>query len=115
MLEAILLGLGIVYMFRKPKLRKLDPKNFPTVDPKKFEEWRTAEIKALNVFLWATWGALVVKIILNVVLQMIGIDALTAMLIVVGLWLIALIYPAILGSRAKKLLKELGIKYPTKI
>ncbi len=112
MLELLLLAFGIIYLFRKPKLKKLKGENFPNIKSDKFDAWKRLELKAINAFLIATWGAFFIKILLSIFLQKLGLDVYIIIIFVTILWLLGLIYPAILGSKAKKLKKELGIKWP---
>jgi len=111
MLEIILLIVGIFKLARRPKLKRLSTADFPNVDQGFFIEWKKAELKAIDIFLWATWGAFIIKIILLIAMQ----DSLTSesALVVMGgilvLWIIGLIIAAIHGSKAKALRIPLGI------
>lgn len=115
MIEIILLIVGIAYAVRRPKLRKLTTQDFPDVDAAKFAEWQRAELKALDIFLWATWGAFVIKIALMVVLSQVGLSesaAITMMVVILVAWLGGLTIAGIQGSKAKKLRTAVGIKWP---
>lgn len=112
MLEIILLIIGIVKLVRRPKLKRLSSSDFPNVEPAKFTEWKKAELKATDIFLWATWGAFVVKIILFITAygqsyEMSQWLAINGTILV--LWFIGLIIAATFGSKAKALRIPLGI------
>ncbi|MGA2139564.1 MAG: hypothetical protein ABSH14_11935 [Verrucomicrobiia bacterium] len=115
MIEIILLIVGIVYALRRPKLRKLTTQDFPGVDTARFSEWQQAELKGIDIFLWATWGAFVIKIALTVVLSQIPLSesaAITVMVVILVAWLGGLTIAGIQGSKAKKLRTAAGIKWP---
>ena len=115
MLEIILLIAGIVKLFGRPRLRKLEAQQFPDVDPTKFEEWKAAELRATDTFLWATWGALLIKVALGVMLSGVAANpnqALTWNIAVFVAWFIGLAVAATYGSKAKKLKKLAKISWP---
>jgi hypothetical protein len=115
MIELILLIVGIVYAVRRPKLRKLTTQDFPGVDTGKFLEWQQAELKGIDIFLWATWGAFAIKIALMVVLSKMRFSestAITLLVVILVAWLGGLTVAAIQGSKAKKLCKAAGIEWP---
>jgi fucose permease len=117
MLEIILLIVGIFKAFRRPKLKRLKAENFPDVDAEKFTMWQKAELKATDIFLWATWGALGIKIIIRIALSGQSFsqqEAITIMLIILAGWFIGLIIAATFGSKAKKLRLAAGITWPKK-
>ena len=115
MLELILLIVGIVFAVRRPRLRKLTAADYPGVDPVRFAEWQQAQLKATDVFLWATWGAFVVKLFLSLVLVEMRLSpeaALGAIGIIVTLWIVGLIVASSFSSKAKKLRTAAGIAWP---
>ena len=116
MLEIILLIAGIVYAVKRPKLKRLTAGDYPDADPAKFAEWKRAQLKATDVFLWATWGAFALKIIFVLLVMSSSQGSANegvVVIIFVG-WFIALIIAAVLGSRAKKLRLAAGIQWPRK-
>lgn len=115
MLEAILLIVGIVKASRRPKLKRLNSEDFSGVESADFSVWHKAELKATDAFLMATWGALIVKIIIMIALsgqrfEMNSWLAINGLIIL--LWLIGLGIAGSLGSKAKKLKLAAGIKWP---
>lgn len=111
MLEVILLIVGIVKLVRRPKLKRMTSADYPNVTPDKFREWKAAELKATDIFLWATWGAFFIKIIVLLAIQdsYTGETGLAIMGIILVLWFIGLIIAASFGRKAKKLREALGI------
>jgi hypothetical protein len=117
MLEIVLLIVGVFKAIRRPKLNRLKPENFPDADAGKFSLWKKAELKATDIFLWATWGALGIKIIIRIALSGQSFsqqEALTIILIILAAWFIGLIIAATYGSKAKKLRLAAGIEWPRK-
>jgi hypothetical protein len=115
MLEIILLIIGIGKAFQRPKLKRVKHEDFPQVDEQKFAEWRETQLRATDVFLWATWGALALKLVLLLALSGSRYSQETGIGITVGilvLWLIGLGIAASVGSEAKRLRIELGISWP---
>lgn len=115
MLEVILLVVGIVYFFRRPKLKRLKPEAFTEVDPQKFEDWRKAALLATDLFLWATWGAFIVKLIVTMALSGSALarnDPFVLMGVILALWFVGLLVASVYGSKAKKLQRAAGIKWP---
>ena len=111
MLEIILLIVGIIKLVRRPRLKKLSASDYPTVNPEKFLEWKKAELLATDIFLWATWGAFIIKIIILVTIQdsYSRESGLAIMGFILLGWFIGLIIAAVYGSKAKKLRIPLGI------
>jgi hypothetical protein len=121
MIEVILLIVGISYVLKRPKLKRLTLTDFPQLEQEKFSAWQTAELKAVDIFLWATWGAFVIKLAVQLILMaiiskvtgeisegaMFGIIA-----AVMVLWLIGLAIAGVYGSKAQKLRVAYGIKWP---
>jgi len=115
MLEVILLIVGVGYFFRRPKLKRLTAEAFPNVEPLKFAEWRTAAVKATDIFLMATWGAFIIKLLITLAFadsDLVRESPYLVMGMILGLWFIGLIIAAVYGSKAKKLQKAAGIKWP---
>ena len=116
MIEIILLIVGIVYAVRRPKLKRLAPADYPSVEPSKFIEWQLAQLKAINIFLLATWGAFGVKLLLMGLLSAAGgvsQDAALAFIAAILLaWIVGLVIASIYGSKAKTLATAVGIKWP---
>ena len=115
MLEIILLIAGIVKAFGRPRLRRLTPQDLPGVDSSKFEEWKSAELRATDTFLWATWGALAIKLAVSAMLSNTPLSSEQAFTWTVGIfvaWFIGLTVAAVFGSKAKKLKLEAGIAWP---
>ncbi len=108
-MQLILLIMGIVYAFRRPKLRALEADQFPDVPVEKFEKWKRLELKSINNFLWATWGLLIVSTFAMVAFP--G-SATELQLFFFALFLFFLIFSAVSGSRAAKIKKQCGIKWP---
>jgi len=121
MIEIILLISGIIYAVRRRGLKRLASSDFPEVDPAKFAAWQAAELKGIDIFLWATWGAFVIKIGIQLVLAFVisqfdvemnegvAIGIIFAILIA---WLIGLTVAGVYGSRAKKLRLAAGMSWP---
>lgn len=111
MLEVVLLIVGIIKLVRRPRLKRLSEKDYPGIQPEKFREWKEAELKATDIFLWATWGAFFIKIIILIAVQdsYTGKTGMQIMGGIFGLWFIGLIIAAVFGSKAKKLRVGLGI------
>lgn len=113
MIQIILLIVGIGYAFRKPKLKKLTLDQFPGVPENKFREWREFELKSINIFLWATWGLLLISIPAGILLGaafpggVIGVQ-----ILFFALFIFLLVMSAIPGSKAAKLKKQFNIKWP---
>ena len=115
MLEVILLITGIFKAFQRPKLKRLTIQDFPNVDPQKFSEWHQAQLGATDAFLWATWGAFVIKIGILIALSGSRYSQETGMaitIVILVLWLIGLVISGVMGSSAKKLRIDAGINWP---
>lgn len=113
MIQIILLIAGIVYAFRKPKLKALTAAQFPGVSQEVFAEWQALELKSINRFLWATWGLLLIKILVGFMPTPtfpggeVGVQV-----FFFGLFVGLLVFSAISGSKAAKLKEQNGIKWP---
>jgi hypothetical protein len=113
MLKIILLILGIIYAVRRLKLKALESKQFPDVPVDKFQEWKDLELRSIDIFLWATWGLLIISIPVGLAVGKAfpgGVLGFRVLLFV--LFLVLLVFSAISGSKAAKLKKQFGIKWP---
>lgn len=108
-LAEILLTVAAVYAIRRPKLKKLTHENFPNVDSNKFSTWKKISLKSTDIFLITEFGGVLLGITINSQSAR-GYDLSAFSLLATGAWFTGIIYSAILGSRAKKLKRELGIK-----
>lgn len=120
-MQIILLALGVIYFFRKIKIRKMVDEQYPGVDPMKFSEWKMLELKSIDIFLMTTWGLLALMLALALLAAFISSNAefrgaldenFMATLRIVY-WVVfvgGLVYSAILGTRASKLKKSLNLK-----
>jgi hypothetical protein len=72
MVQLICLILGIVYVRRKGRLRRLQLPVGSGVSTQTFELWRSAEVKSINCFLWASWGTFAVGVALIPIIQAVG-------------------------------------------
>lgn len=107
---------GIVTACKLPRLLKRTAADYPGVDPEQFAVWHKADLMSAYAFLIASWGTLLIQII---VLVMAGtVSALagneTALYAGYGIsfavFIGLLVWAAVLGEKAKKLKKGLGIK-----
>ena len=115
MLEIILLIIGIVKAVQRPKLSRLTVQDFPNVDPEKFSVWHQAQLRATDIFLWATWGAFFIKLFISFAASgmRLSIEASIVLLVLIfGGWIAGLIIASVHGSKAKKLRLEAGINWP---
>jgi MFS-type transporter involved in bile tolerance (Atg22 family) len=89
--------------------------DYPGVPADRFEQWKALELKSVTIFLWATWGLLLIGTPITLVFATrfpggaLGIQALYLVL-----FLILLLFSAIPGTQAARLRKELGIRWPRK-
>ncbi|MBN1474493.1 MAG: hypothetical protein JW914_07760 [Syntrophaceae bacterium] len=114
-MQIILLIVGIVYALKKPKLKALTSSQFPGVPAEKFAEWQALELKSINIFLWATWGLLIISIPVGLLAGATfpgGALGLQGLFFV--LFFVLLVFSAVSGSKAAKLKKQLGINWPKK-
>ncbi len=109
MIQIICLIMGIIYALRRPKLISISNSAFPNVPGDKFGEWKRYELKSIDVFLWASWGIFVLSII-AMVLSPGG--ALQLQIVFLVLFFLLLVIAAVFGSKAAKLKKQFGIKWP---
>ncbi len=113
MLQIILLIFGIVYALRKPKLKRLNPSDFPQVPESVFHEWKALETSSINWFLWASWGVFLVSILVGIVVGMTDPDSvMKAQVLMLIVFVVMLVLSAIPGSKAAKLKKAHGIAWP---
>lgn len=115
MLELILLIVGIVYAVRVPRLRRLSSEAHPGVDAAIFQQWKTAELKGIMVFIVTTWTAFAVQTtcLLASITGNMDFETYAPIAgIVFVCWLLGLTVSAVQGSKAKKIRKQIGIKWP---
>ena len=115
MLEIILLIVGIMKAVRSFGLRKLTAHDFPDVDPGKFAEWHQAQLRETNIFLWATWGAFFIKLVLRLAARetRLSFEGAIAFIVLILLgWIAGLIFWGVQFSRARKLREAAGINWP---
>jgi hypothetical protein len=115
MLEIILLIVGIGYAIRRPSLKRLTAGNYPGVDEAQFAAWHRQQLRAVNIFLGATWGALAVKLVILAVLSGSRLSqetALTWTIVILVAWIIGLLIAAGASSEAKRLRTAAGISWP---
>jgi len=110
----MLMILGIVYMSRRQKLRALTVSQFPGVPADVFAKWKALELKSINIFLWAAWGLFLIYILLGSALALVFPEG--WMLVLAGCYWVLLIVlltlSAIPGTKAAKLKKQHGIRWP---
>lgn len=115
MLEIILLVIGIVKALRRRALCKLTVGSFPGVDPSAFTQWQRAQLRATDAFLWATWGALVIKLVLLAVFGPVvsGSEegAIAFTVLILGGWIAGLVIAARRARTATKLRNALSIQW----
>ena len=113
MIQLILLIVGIGYAVRWPKLKALTAEQFPSVPPEAFAEWQALELKSMSLFLWATWGLLLIGTpILYVFAQSYPDGALGFQVVYLLLFLILLAFSSVPGSKAASLKKLHHIPWP---
>ncbi len=124
----IILGLGIVYAFKRRKIKHLSVKDFPNISTEQFEKWRNFEMKSINIYLLSSWGFTTLYYIFKFILEIYLLPEKKALLnsdipfmskeeilffsmAVPILYLISLIvgivFSAIYGSKASKLKKAM--------
>ena len=113
MIQIICLIIGIIYALRRPKLKALGNSAFPDVPADKFEEWKRLELQSINYFLWASWGVFLLSIIATMLLGSTSPGgALGLQIVFLVVFLLLLVIAAVFGSKAAKLKKQFGIKWP---
>ena len=113
MIEIILLILGILRAVQRIFLKKQSSQDYPNVDPAKFAEWQQMKLKAIDIFLWATWGAFFVKLGMLAILLQVRLSQNSALIWTIVLlvaWFIGLLIAGVHASEAKELRKAAGIK-----
>jgi len=111
MLAIILLTLGIIYFYRRSKINAMVCSNYPDVPADRFEEWKALELKSIDIFLWATWGLLIISIPLFIlVLVSVPGAVIGVQYILFFMFLILLLISAFRGSKAAAIKKQYGIK-----
>ena len=120
-MSLIFLIFAIIYTIRRPKLKRLQPENFPDVSEETLFKWKHLELLSIDIFLWVTWGGFGLSIILQPLLRPIfasmsepfSLDlALNGGFVVI--FLAGLIVSAIYGSRAARIKKSVNIRWPKK-
>ena len=115
MVQIILLIVGVVYAFRRPKISKLKPEQFPNVPHEVFDQWKRLELRSIDIFLWATWGvAIIGTVIAFVIVQSNPTLAGPIQIAYIVVFLVGLIFSAIDGSKAAKIRKSHAIPWPPK-
>lgn len=115
MLEIILLIVGIFKAVRRPKLSRLTVQEFPDVDPSKFTEWHQSQLKATDIFLWATWGAFFIKVLVSLTANEMHLSpegAIAVLVIILVGWIGGLVAASVYSSKATKLRLAAGINWP---
>jgi hypothetical protein len=111
--DLIFLAVAAVYAIRKTRLKELKASDIG-VDIEYFTTWKEAEIKSINVLMWATWKLFIIKeciIALSIIFppcrmaSFVMISAATAIAQFIGLFI-----AAFYGTKARKLKKAAGIK-----
>ena len=102
--------LGIIYTIRKLDVRRRESREFPGVDPAKFERWKKKELFAYNLASFACF----IKVLIDIsMLSLRGSIDWNVVRVVGGAaffgWVIALVVSLVLGSSARKLREQLGI------
>ena len=111
MIQIIVLIVGIVYAFRRAKIKRLEAAIFPDVPMEKFNEWKMLEMKSIDRFLWASWGLFVIGFVVMVIGGKNEVVMQAFNIIMVLAFFVLLVMAAIPGTKAAKLKKQLGIKY----
>lgn len=113
MLEVILLIVGLVKAIGRRKIRRLQPGDFPHVNPEQFQQWQRAELRATDVFLWATWGAFTLRLLTVLIADQVDLRPETALavllLLIIG-WVVGLVVAGIYSGEARKLKRMAGIE-----
>jgi predicted histidine transporter YuiF (NhaC family) len=115
MIEIILLIVGIFKAVQRPKLKRLTAQDYPDVDPNKFAVWQKAQLKATDIFLWATWGAFFIKLFITLAasgMRLSRNEAMDFIMIILIGWVIGLIIAGVFAGKARKLRLEAGISWP---
>lgn len=98
---------------RRRKLKALTVSKFPGVSAQVFAEWQALELQSMNIFLWATWGLLLIGTpVMFVWAASFPAGAMGLEIFYFPLFLVLLASSAIPGSKAAKLKKQHGIKWP---
>jgi hypothetical protein len=117
MIELIVLIAGIVYAFRRPKLKALTTEQLPAMPQEAFVEWKALELKSIDFFLWATWGVLLISVPIRLMMAVTFPDAEDAAMgvkilsgIVAVFLLLSKMAPA--ARKASVLKARFGVKWP---
>lgn len=114
MIQIMVLIVGVVYLFRRRKISRLEAAKFPDVPEDKFTEWKGLEMKSIDRFLWASWGLFAIDIALTLYFRANADVVQLVKAIIFIAFLVLLVMAAIPGTKAAKLKKQLGIKYTGK-
>ncbi len=105
-------------MIRKFRLAGMDASAYPSVEKIEFDEWKSMEMASINICLWATWGVFLITIAVAFLLtDMLDLHfsqggAEVFQLASFVAFIILLVKSSITGSKAAKMRKRLGIKFP---
>jgi len=114
----IMLIIGAVYFMKRPRLSRVAATDYPDVPAEQFHEWKRLELASIDILLWATWGLAVIGTIVVVLVASLSPDnevpAMVILITYLVLFLLGVVVSAIKGSKAVKLKKSLGIKWPLK-
>ena len=109
-LYVILLPIGAVRIYRRPRIKRLNPADFSNVPSDKFEIWRRYTLKSVDHFFLATWGTFIFSILAAVIIP--SFPRILPMMLIVPLWFfLSLIISERYRIKANKLKKELGVKF----
>src|SRR4051812_3397096 len=107
MVQIICLVCGIIYALRLPKLNALTADQFPQVPPDQFLEWKTAERSSIILFLWASWGLLLIGTpILYIMAQGNPGGSFMYQILYFLVFIVLLGVSAVPGSKASRIKKE---------
>lgn len=115
MIQFVLLILGVIYTFRRAKVKKMTVEQLPEISPEVFAEWRALELKRISLALWAIWGVLIAGTAIIIVLAIVSPEI---MLLVngffsaVGIGVVAVV--VLSGRKNSKLNRRFDIKLTTK-
>ncbi len=105
----LFLFFGILYSFQKPKIEKLQAKNFPNIPSLDFKEWKRLQLQSIGILQLATFGQLPFAFCLSIPNSELGVSEEgrnIANLILLLLVVVGLITSAVYGSAAAKIKKK---------
>lgn len=107
LLYSFALILGVVYLFRRPKISELTAENFPHVDSEKFAAWQKLELKSIDLFLWVTGCTFVIRLFYPSIENHISDENRQVIpVVVLIIWFIGVIVSGVYGMKARKLKKK---------